>query len=127
MLNHENSRVLIVDDDLEFQRSLSKILQKAGYEVCVAADGLQASNMLSHEYYPLILLDVHMPGKSGLELLKEVKQKSPESNVIIVTVNGATESLWEVEKAGAFAFLSKPVKREQILHYVEQALQVPHY
>jgi len=73
MSSQSKHRILIVDDDSEFRRSLKRILQKAGYHVNSASNGSQASEMLNKRVYPLILLDLHMPGKSGLELLSEVK------------------------------------------------------
>ncbi|MFQ5649313.1 MAG: response regulator [bacterium] len=116
-------RVLIVDDDSEFRRSLSKILKKAGYEVSIASSGLQARQMLSHESYPLILSDIHMPGISGLTLLKEIHKESPQSKVIIITVDGESRTYEEAMMAGAFAFLNKPVKMKKILTYANLALR----
>ena len=81
MGNSKNKRVLVVDDDCEFRRSLKKLLQKAGYQVSQASNGIQASQMLSEKNYPLILLDIHMPGKSGLSVLNEVKGIIPDIDV----------------------------------------------
>ena len=122
MGNSKNKRVLVVDDDCEFRRSLKKLLQKAGYQVSQASNGIQASQMLSEKNYPLILLDIHMPGKSGLSVLNEVKEMSPESKVIIITVNGDVETYGDAMNSGAFAFLSKPVKMKKILTYANMAL-----
>ncbi|MFQ5604728.1 MAG: response regulator [bacterium] len=115
--------ILIVDDDVEFRRSLTKILQKAGYHVWAASDAFQAEELFIHKFYPLILLDVYMPGKSGLKLLEEIKSCSPATKVIIVTVEDEKEIILQVQKAGAFAFLNKPVKREEILNYVDRAFE----
>ena len=127
MANSTSIKVLVVDDDVEFRRSMQKILQKAGYQVSTASDGQQASKMVCKIFYPLVLLDVHMPGKSGLELCKEIKQKSPASEVIFVSVNDEKEITFDVKKSGAFAFLNKPVKRNVVIDYVQQALSLhPH-
>lgn len=122
MSNQTSNRILIVDDDSEFRRSLSKILQKAGYQVSTAASGMQIDEMMSKEVYPLVILDVHMPGKSGLEVLKEVKEKSPKTKVIMITVNSELYTYTEALNSGAFAFLTKPVKMKEILKYVSMAL-----
>ena len=122
MGNSKNKRVLVVDDDCEFRRSLKKLLQKAGYQVSQASNGIQASQMLSEKNYPLILLDIHMPGKSGLSVLNELKEMSPESKVIIITVNGDVETYSAAMTSGAFAFLSKPVKMKKILTCANMAL-----
>jgi DNA-binding NtrC family response regulator len=116
-----NNRILVVDDDSEFRRSLTKILQKAGYEVSAAHEGRQASESIGHEFYPVILLDVHLPGKSGVEVLKDIKLKSPKSRVIIISVNGDTEMHRQIERLGVFAYLHKPVKREEILNFAKLA------
>ena len=122
MSSQSKHRILIVDDDSEFRHSLKRILQKAGYNVSSASNGSQASEMLNKRVYPLILVDLHMPGKSGLELLSEVREKSPESKVIMMTVDGALDNYAKAMSAGAFAFLHKPVKMKKILTYARMAL-----
>ena len=119
--------VLIVDDDSEFRCSLSKTLSKANYKVSIAASGHEASKLLLKTSYPLILLDMHMPEKSGLDVLKEVKEKYPASKVIMITVNGQADMLLEAKSAGVFAFLTKPVKRKVLLRYIQQALSHPRH
>ncbi len=122
MSSQSKHRILIVDDDSEFRRSLRKILQKAGYTVSSASSASQASQTLSKHAYPLIFLDLHMPGKSGLELLPEVKEKTPESKVIMITVDGSANNYSEAMSAGAFAVLQKPLKMKKILTYASMAL-----
>ena len=122
MSSQSTHKILIVDDDSEFRRSLKRILQKAGYHVSSASNGNQASEMLNKRVYPLILLDLHMPGRSGLELLSEVKEKSPKSKVNMITVDGSAGNYTEAISAGAFAFLHKPVKMKKILTYASMAL-----
>ncbi|HEX9653297.1 MAG TPA: response regulator [bacterium] len=116
-----NNRILLVDDNSEFRRSLTKILEKAGYQVNSVPEGSQASESIGHEFYPVILLDVHLPGKSGVEVLKEIKTKSPKSRVIIISVNGDTEMHRQIEGLGVFAYLHKPVKRKEILNFAKLA------
>ena len=122
MSSQSKHRILIVDDDSEFRRSLKRILQKAGYHVSSASNGSQASEMLNKRVYPLILLDLHMQGKSGLELLHEVKEKTPESKVIMITVDGSADNYSEAMSAGAFAVLQKPLKMKKLLTYASMAL-----
>jgi len=122
MSSQSKQRILIVDDDSEFRRSLKRILQKAGYHVSSASSGSQASEILNKRVYPLILLDLHMPGKSGMELLSDVKEKSPESKVIMMTVDGAVGNYTKAMNDGAFAYLNKPIKMKKILTYTNMAL-----
>ena len=116
-------RILILDDDQEFRCSLAKIFQKAGFQVNAAGDGNQAGELLSKAHYHLIVLDLKMPGKSGFELLKEIKTNTPEAKVIIVTAFGDATDCRQVMQAGAFAYLNKPVKREVILEFAARALE----
>ncbi len=122
MSSQSKQRILIVDDDSEFRRSLKRILQKAGYHVSSASSGSQASEILNKRAYPLILMDLHMPGKSGMELLSEVREKSPESKVIMMTVDGAGGNYTKAMNDGAFAYLNKPIKMKKILTYTDMAL-----
>ena len=122
MSNQTKDRILIVEDDSEFRRSLKRILQKAGYHVSSASNGSQASEMLNKRVYPLILLDLHMQGKSGLELLHEVKEKMPASKVIMITVDDSADNYSEAMSTGAFAVLQKPLKMKKLLTYASMAL-----
>lgn len=122
MSSQSKHRILIVDDDSEFRHSLKRILQKAGYHVSSASNGSQASEMLNKRVYPLILVDLNMPGKLGLELLHEVKEKTPESKVIMITVDGSADNYSEAMSTGAFAVLQKPLKMKKLLTYASMAL-----
>jgi len=115
-------RVLIVDDEREFRHSLAKIFQKAGFQVSEATDGRQMEEILRHEHFPLIMLDLKMPGKDGLELLREIKIQNAATQVIIVTVFDDAEGCHQALQEGAFACLKKPVKREAILETARRAL-----
>jgi two-component system NtrC family response regulator len=117
------NNVLIVDNDKEFRDSLTKILSKAGYHVVAAGDGKEASALVTKEKFPLIVLDLKMPGKSGFELLEEIKEKTPKSQVIIITAFGEENSYLEAKHGGAFEFLNKPVKRKEILESAKRALE----
>ena len=116
-------RVLIIDDDREFRRSLTKIFRKAGYLVSTASTGDQATLLLKKEQYPLIVLDLKMPGKSGIELLREINAKSPASRVIAITAGGDEAITGETMAAGAFEYLRKPLKRQEIFDSAHRALE----
>jgi DNA-binding NtrC family response regulator len=122
MTSVDETRVLVVDDNREFRRSLVKIFQKAGFQVNVAAEGNQAGVLLGQSHYDLVVLDLQIPGKSGVELLREIRVKSPDTQVIVVTVYGDTTSCFEAQAAGAFECLNKPVKRNAILEASQRAL-----
>ncbi len=117
-------RVLIVDDDHEFRLSLGKTLAKQGYAVETAADGKEALRALQASTFDLVITDHRLPGLPGIELLGEIRRCSPRSAVILVTAYGDDAIRHRAREAGAFAFLDKPVKREEILTLVAQALQL---
>lgn len=121
----EALRILIVDDSLEFRRSLTKIFQKAGFKVRAVDDCKRASALLRQEFFPLIITDLRMAGKSGLDLLHEAASVSPGSKVIMVTAFGDEEAEQLALAGGAAAFFFKPVKRKAILEAARQALQLP--
>lgn len=122
MESQEKPEILIIDDDIEFRNSLEKTLHRAGYLVTTAADGVQASKLFATHKYPVVFLDMHMPGKSGLAVLTEVKKRWPDTRVLVVSVNGSMETYTSVMNLGAFAYLSKPVKMKKILSYTKLAL-----
>ncbi len=122
MASVDTPRILVVDDDREFQRSLLKIFYKAGYQVNVASDSVQALAVLNRRHYDLVVLDLKMPGKSGLEVLREIKTTTPDSKVIIVTAFGDSTSYREAMAIGACDYLNKPVKRKEILEASRKAL-----
>lgn len=119
-------RILVVDDDREFRRSLAKIFRKADFDIQVAANGNQAAALLNKAHFDLLVLDLEIPGKSGLELLREVKMKARDTAVIIVTAHGETNRRDETLAAGAFEYLDKPVKRHTILEAAQRALAQRH-
>ncbi len=114
--------VLIVDDDMQFRVSLNKALTKVGYKVKGAADCTEALNYIREAHFDLVITDQRLPGLSGIELLNEIKKISPDSQVILVTAYGEAALFRRVMEAGAFGYLDKPVKREDILSLVEDAL-----
>jgi len=118
-----NNRILIVDDDQEFARSLNKTLLKEGYEVNITPEKAIADKLFSSDYFPLILLDFQIHNKHGLQLLKDIRTFSPKSRVIIFTVNDDTDMFKRAKSEGAYAILNKPVKRQTILRYARAALK----
>ncbi|MGH7491902.1 MAG: response regulator [bacterium] len=123
MPSENDFRILVIDDDGEFRRSLTKIFQKAGFQVSAASSGYEAALLLKRERYPIVVMDLRMPGKSGIELLREIKVKSPASKVIVVTAGGDDADHCEAMAAGAFDYLRKPLKRQEIFASARRALE----
>ncbi|MFQ5675363.1 MAG: response regulator [bacterium] len=120
-MSKKKGKVLVIDDDMEFRLSLKRTLKRAGYSVKTASGGAQAYKILSQRAYPLVLLDLLVPGESGLELLRELRHKSPDSKVIVISVDDMAETHRKAINDGAFAFLRKPVKMKKILTYASLA------
>lgn len=116
-------RVLVVDDEPSVCRSLSMVLERFGFEVTAAGDGLEALERFRRGLHDLVIADLKMPGLSGLELLREVKRLSPGTPVVLLTAFGTVETAVQAMKEGAFDFLQKPFGLEQLKDVVSRALR----
>jgi DNA-binding NtrC family response regulator len=113
--------LLLVEDKSELRAMLRKALERAGYEVDDAADGSSAVQKIRARRYLLVLTDLKLPGKSGLEVLRESKQADPTVPVILITAFGSIEEAVTAMKDGAFDFIQKPVDLEHLKLLVERA------
>ncbi len=108
-------RILVVDDYREHREALGRVLAQAGYLVRLASSGEDALALLDSGPVDLVIADMRMPRTGGLELLKRVKVRWPATQVIILTAFGDFVSYLEAMESGAFQFLSKPVRRAEIV------------
>jgi DNA-binding NtrC family response regulator len=115
--------ILVVDDELEMRQYLKELLEEEQYHVAVASDGHEALRNLENESFPVVLTDLRMKGMNGLGLLDQAVRRHPESNLIIMTAFGTVESAVEAMKQGAFDYLTKPIKAEELLVVVGRALR----
>lgn len=103
-INH----ILVADDEESMRWVLSKSLEKKGFTVDLAASGDQAQNLFDRNNYDLCVLDIKMPGQSGLELLKRFREERPETLIIIMTAESSMENAVEAMKCGAYDYITKP-------------------
>lgn len=115
-------RVLVVDDQYGIRILIKEILKKDGIETLLAANGTQALKLFVEEKPSLVLLDMRIPGMSGVEILKKIKEINPETAVMIMTAYGDDEMLAESRKNGAAAYFPKPFDIGELLRTVRQAL-----
>jgi DNA-binding NtrC family response regulator len=115
-------RILVVDDEKLIRWSLRKNLNRAGYEVLEAEDGGRALESLDEDGADLMLLDIRMPGKDGLEVLAQMVEKHPEIPVILMTAHSSVEGAVDAMKRGAFDYLVKPFNHDEVLLLVRKAL-----
>ena len=114
-------RVLLVDDEEEFVSALSERLMLRGIEVDSALNGEEALASLKEKEFEVVILDVMMPGLSGLEVLKQIKSTHPNTQVILLTGHGSTREGIEGMRLGAFDYLIKPVDIEEMLTKMKEA------
>jgi DNA-binding NtrC family response regulator len=114
--------ILIVDDEENSRTGLHRILTKYNYDVLTAETGAEALVQLKKKHCDVILTDMKMPGMSGIDLLKKVKEVSPEIGVIIFTAYGEVDSYLEAMNLGAFEYLNKPIKVDELKRVISKVL-----
>jgi two-component system response regulator HydG len=115
--------LLVADDDPGLRESLERALSREGYRVILASDGQAALERLQAGGVDLIVTDLKMPGLTGLELLRAAKAIAPDIDVILLTAFGTVEEAVKAMKDGAYDFLTKPFRREQLLKLIDKALE----
>ena len=115
--------ILVVDDDADIRDILSETLNSLGSRVITAVNGQQCLDKVDKEGPELVLLDIEMPVKNGLEVLKELRQKGRDTTAIMITAYGTIERAVQAMKEGAFDFITKPFDLDHIALVVERALE----
>ncbi|MEJ5226559.1 sigma-54 dependent transcriptional regulator [Thermodesulfovibrio sp.] len=116
-------KLLIVDDEKGILETLSEILSDEGYSVVQAETAEEAFNIIEKEEVDLVLLDVWLPGMSGIDAIKQIKERYQELPVIMISGHANVEMAVKAVKIGAFDFLEKPLSIERVILTVERALQ----
>ncbi|HDR05598.1 MAG TPA: sigma-54-dependent Fis family transcriptional regulator, partial [Candidatus Marinimicrobia bacterium] len=117
------NRILIVDDDTIFRESLVAVLHKRGYECEQAGDGQQAYEMIKQNSYDVVVTDLEMPRKGGLELMDAVNVFAPHINFIVITAYATMESAIVALRHGAFDYIVKPFKFESLIIKLDKLVQ----
>ena len=120
-----NLKVCLIDDEKEFVTTLGERLELRGFKIQIATDGEDALQMIEDDPPQVVVLDVLMPGLGGLEVLKRIKSSKPEIAVILLTGQGSTKEGIEGMKLGAFDYLMKPVKIDDLITKMQKAVQNP--
>ena len=115
--------ILIVDDEESILRSLEGILSDEGFEVINAKSGAEAMEKIQEELPDLVLLDIWMPGKDGIETLADIKESYPSLQVVMMSGHGTIETAVKATKVGAYDFIEKPLSLEKLLLSVNNALE----
>ncbi len=116
-------KVLIVDDDFDIREVIRDRLKAMGFEVAEASDGLEAMTRLREESPAITLLDLQMPKKSGLEVLKAIRDEGVDTTTIVITAYGTIDKAVEAMRAGAYDFLTKPFSPGHLEVVIGKALE----
>jgi two-component system response regulator PilR (NtrC family) len=117
------ARILVVDDERSMQEFLEILLKREGHEPVLASSAEEAILALESDDFELVISDIRMPGMSGLELLDRITEIAPETLVILITAHGSTESAVEAMKHGAYDYLTKPCRVDEIRLVLDKALE----
>jgi len=116
--------ILVIEDEVAVNNNIRKILAKKGYQVDQAVTKEEALQKIEQRGYRLVLLDLKIPGVRGLELLRAIREKRPESMVIIITGYASIETAKETARLGAVAYLPKPFTPNEVRDVTEKAVQL---
>ena len=116
-------RVLVVDDEKSMRELLAITLERQGYEVSVAEDGEVAIEAVRRDGFDVIITDLRMPNADGLQVLRAAKEHTPETVVIVITAVGSTDTAVEAMKLGAYDYITKPFKLDEIHVIIRRALE----
>ncbi|MBI3405445.1 MAG: sigma-54-dependent Fis family transcriptional regulator, partial [Acidobacteria bacterium] len=115
--------ILVIDDETEIREGLELLLSSEGYTVATAEDGEQGLAKLSERPFDLLLLDINLPGRNGLELLKEIRQRDPSVAVVMITAYASIEMARTAFKSGAQDYITKPWNNDELLAVIAQAVE----
>jgi len=115
--------ILIVDDEPIVRESLRDWLEDAGYKVVTAETGEQALELISEKDFSVVILDIRLPGRTGIAVLKEVKDKKPDIKAIIITAYPTSDLTAEALKLGAIDYLVKPIAPDDLERLVREAVR----
>ena len=124
-MTHESGRakILVIDDEGSLRDMLSILLQREGYQVDQAENGLDGSKMLQEQDYDLVITDIQMPRMSGIELLRKLRSEENDVTILMITAFSSTEEAVEAMKLGAYDYITKPFKNDEIRLVVKNALE----
>jgi DNA-binding NtrC family response regulator len=118
-----DAAILLIDDEEIMREVISKLLAGEGYRVFTAADADEGLGRLKEDPVDLVLLDLMLPGKSGLEILDEIMAFDSDVVVVMISAYASIENAVQATKAGAFDFVTKPFKNEELLHIIRNGLR----
>ncbi len=119
-----DQKILVVDDELKIREQFSEFLKDKGFEVSTAVNGQDAIKKIDKEFFDVVLIDLNMPKVDGMTVLRHLVENEPESIGIILTGYATIKNAVEAMKAGAYDYLAKPVKLEEVLMVIQKAVEL---
>src|SRR5919205_1677153 len=120
--NGTKGRILVIDDEIDIRESLETLLELEGYSVELAVDATEGMRLFDKNSYDLILLDLMMPDRSGMDVLHDIRARDTETPVIMLTAYGSVEVAVKALKNGANDYFSKPWDNEKLLIEIERMI-----
>jgi len=120
----KTQKILIVDDDPQITMLMTAVLESSGFEICVSSSGSEALKMIDEKEPHLVLLDINMPGISGLETLEIVRKREEYTSVVLVSGNSGTEDVIKGLELGADGYICKPFNPHELLARVKAQLRI---
>lgn len=124
-MGQDRQKILIVDDEENARFGLSKLLSQEGYDVESVGNGFEALDYLRRKEVNLVISDIKMPEMDGLTFLREINRHHPSTHVIMITAFGGVESYLEAMNLGAFEYIHKPVKLEELKSVMRKIFSRP--
>ncbi len=119
----DTEKILVVDDELSMREFLEIMLTKEGYRVQTAVNGKKALDLAEREVFDLAIIDIRMPKMDGIETLIRLKEISPETVILMITAYASTDTAIRAMKQGAYDYITKPFKIEEIKMTIQKALE----
>ncbi len=120
-MKKEDFRILVADDDESVRDLLADIITRENYTVEIAADGNEALTSILHKQFHLVITDLKMSGATGLEILKRTMSLDPDTSVVIITAYATIKSALEAVKEGAYDYVTKPFRMDEMLVTIRNA------
>lgn len=117
----EKLKILLIDDDISFLKIYSRIIRDQGYTVFSVSDGLQAFDMMEASPAEIVICDIALPKMNGIEVLARIRQKYPDTQVLMLTGEGSISGAVESMEKGAYTYMIKPVEISELLHNIKRA------
>ncbi len=122
IMDKAKARILIVDDEADLRTLLRHILTAQGYQITDAEDGEEAIELIKRQKFDIALLDIQMPNINGIQVLKYIKEHSPQTKAVMLTGYADLKHAMEAKEFGARDFIGKPYKLEDVLSTIEHIL-----